>query len=159
MSGKNLSYREVLEQFPNYTSKNQYNLLENLEEFPTLERRSYRDQLVGKKKKIVQGERRPRKVFAAKKPDANSAYYALHNQSDGCSKPILENKNRVDEVEREISKISQQKAEKHFANEDSICDLFNESASSSAGNDSIKKSSKSEDQQLLINLNDEPSST
>jgi hypothetical protein len=158
MSGKNLSYKEVLEQFPNYTSKNQFNLLENLEEFPTLERRSYRDQLVGKKKKIIHSERRPRKIFTAKKPEVNSAYYALHTHPESCSKPVLDNKNRVDEVEREISKISQQKAKKQYANEDSICELFNASASSSVDSDSIKISLKSEDHQLLINLTEEPSS-
>lgn len=146
MSGKNLSYREVLEQFPTYASKNQFNILENLDEFPSLHRESYRDQLAGKKSKFVFRENRKRSISARKKPDATSQYYSLHTHATMPTAPMPENHNRVSEVEKEIAlTLHAVKPTIEFANNDSICDITNDSISSET--EITNKSSKLEEEQ------------
>lgn len=145
MSGKNLSYREVLEQFPTYTSHNQFNLLENLEDFPALHRKSYKDQLVGKRNKIVFGQNRTRRIFTPKQPEKFSNYYSLQSHSTGPSIPLPPNNNKVSEEEKLTTLASQKSARQvRFANEDSLCDSFNDSTSSTDA-DNTNLSSRQEE--------------
>lgn len=129
MNGKRMTYREVLENFPTYTSSNQYNVLENLEDFPTLHRDSYRDQLEGKKSKIVSRPQRKRLIFSRKQADANSLYYSLHTHSSGPSTSMPNNTHKVSEVEKEITKFAQaMKPQTNFANNESICEFSDTSS-------------------------------
>lgn len=156
MYGKNLAYKEVIEKYPEYASKNQFELLENLDEFPTLARSSYRDQLVGKKKKFVHGETRSRKIFSKKKPESFSRYYALHAHKESSSEPAPENKHRVNEVEREITKLSQE--EKSFANKNSVCEA-NHSTKANKDKEPLTQSTQQEEQHNMTETTTSKSSS
>lgn len=154
MSGKNLSYREVLEKFPTYASKNQFDLLVNIDEFPTLKRESYKDQLTGKNPRRFYFSNK-KQIYAKKQPDANSQYYSQFKPDtlQGKSAPFRENRHRVSEFERTSSLMSQAKAtSSKFANEDSICDFMNDSTITE--NNDTKINSMIQSEEINNKMND-----
>lgn len=130
MSGKNLSYKEVLEQFPQYCSNNQFNILENMDDFPSLNRQSYRDQLKGKRSKTVYRNEKKRQVYPKKQADVNSQHYSQFSQAFEPTTPMTENKNRVSEYEREETFLKANQNQSKFANNDSVNEIMDESTSS-----------------------------
>lgn len=78
MTGEKLSFHEVIEKYPQYTSQNEFNLLENMTDFPPLQRNTYRNQLTGKKQKLVFTNERKRKISSTKQPDKYSSHYNEH---------------------------------------------------------------------------------
>lgn len=146
MGGKNLSYREVLEQYPTLTSKNQFDLLTNINDFPVLRRDSYKNQLTGGKKRFFYLPSRKRQIYSQKKPDVNSQYYSKLTIDTTPTTPITENKHRVTEVEKMTSKITQGMATtSKFANENSICDFFDASISTEENNTKLNEQTEQED--------------
>lgn len=139
MSRNNMSFKEVLENFPIYTSKNQFDLLDNMNEFPQLHRDSYRDKLRGKKSSFVTRAPRRRRIHFSThhRQETFSNHYSSLTLNTEPTRPLRENMHRVSDVERELTRTSQaMKTQTSFANEDSICyDDMNESNQS--GNEQI----------------------
>lgn len=101
MTGEKLTFREVLENFPQYTSKNQFSIFENFDDdFPSLHRASYRNKLIeGKKKKIFVPEKKG-KISIPRQPEKFSAHYSQHKINSEPLTPLQENFHRVTEDER-----------------------------------------------------------
>lgn len=76
MTRNNVTYQEVLEAFPTYTDRNQFALLENLGDFPTLKRASYSNVVKGRKQKIVSAPNKKKSTTAPWQPEKYSSYYA-----------------------------------------------------------------------------------
>lgn len=100
MTNERLSFQEVLEKHPQYTSKNQFSLLENLNEFPALNRVSYKRQLTAGLTKTVKLPYRRIKVNAPKQAEKYSSYYSELQILTDPTTPMAENPNRVTEEEK-----------------------------------------------------------
>lgn len=120
MTGEKLSFREVIDKYPQYTSKNEFQLLENMQQFPPLQRNSYKNQLTGKNK-FVSVPVKTRQIYAKKMPEKFSNHYADHIVNTDPSNAMNFNHNKVTEVEKEITKQNQEmRTAKLVANNDSI---------------------------------------
>lgn len=107
MATKNLSYNETVEMFPQYTN-NRFNLLENIDEFPTLTRANYSRVLRvnNKKSKIITKETMtPVKVIYEDRNKWNRQRENLA-YTDDTFEPIHENPHRTSEAERFIHQVS-----------------------------------------------------
>ena len=155
MSGRNMSYREVIENFPTYTSKNQFNLLENLDEFPTLQRVSFRNQLKGRTSYIKSSVQK-RLINVKSRPDTFSKYFTDLVCNTEPTAPIKENTNRVSEVEKTKSLIDNLERNDElnnvtkFANNDSINELEMSVYSNAVSDDGMLESEDKQNNQHSI---------
>jgi hypothetical protein len=112
MASKNLSYIEAIEQFPIYTS-NSYNLLENLEDFPSLTAANYAKTLKNNKRKSFtlknnnkNDYEKPKKVREDIDININNRYYESLMIKDVTVGPIPKNPHSVSEFERFQSSLN-----------------------------------------------------
>lgn len=103
MTGEKLSFKEVIEIYPQYTSKNQFELLENLQNFPPLQRNSYRNELTGKKHNLVSLPQRRNQISARKSPEKYSNHYAENAISTEPTAALTSNQYKVTELEKAAS--------------------------------------------------------
>lgn len=75
MSTQNITASEALEKFPQWTSENEFSILENMRDFPMLSRTNYRDKLNGSAKTIKVSEKK-RKVWSKRQPERFSNHYS-----------------------------------------------------------------------------------
>ena len=66
---------EALEKYPQWTSANEFSILENIRDFPTLSRANYRDKLSGSAKTIKVNAKQ-RKVWPKRQPEKFSNHYS-----------------------------------------------------------------------------------
>jgi hypothetical protein len=116
MTGEKLSFREVIEKYPQYTSQNQFELLENLHNFPPLQRNSYKNTLLGKKQKMVLLPQRSRRFSTPNQPEKFSSHFTEHFINTEPTEALGENSNRVTEFEKIQNLVSQESSnEESFA--------------------------------------------
>lgn len=128
MTSEKLSFKEVIEQFPQFTSKNEFELLENIHEFPPLQRNSYKNQLLGKKQKLVHRPQRKKLIFTPNQPEKFSRHYTEQTTSTEPTAPMSFNQNKVTEIEREITQTNQAV---NYANNESMGGFSHDDSSSS----------------------------
>lgn len=106
MDARNLNFSEVIELYPQYTTKNSFSLLENLEEFPQLTRRNYASVLKAPQNRIrVLRPKAQRKERIQIDRNRMNRYYGDLLQTETVS-PITGNANKTTELERLMAIIS-----------------------------------------------------
>lgn len=109
MTGEKLSFKETIEKYPQYTSQNQFELLENLQEFPPLQRNTYKNTLLGKKQKLLTRPERSRAIFPRKQPEKYSSHYSQLAINTVATAAMSSNQHIVNEVEKEVTQASMEK--------------------------------------------------
>jgi hypothetical protein len=113
MTSEKLSFQEVLEKYPQFTSKNQFDLLSNLQDFPTLNRASYKQQLTGRTK-FVYANKQYRPLSLSRRPDKFSSMYAENTIRSEPTRPMGANMHKVTEIEKELTAMAAGKSEKEL---------------------------------------------
>lgn len=121
MTGEKLSFREVIEQYPQYTSKNQFELLEDLKNFPPLQRNSYRNEVSGKKQRFVFLPARKNIISPRKQPEKFSSHFTETAILTDPTTAMTFNQHRVSDLERENSQANRgPRTEVNYSNDDSV---------------------------------------
>lgn len=105
MTGERMNFKEVIEFYPQYTSKNQFNLLANLKDFPALQRQSYAKQL-RQRRQYVYLDQRKRQISTPKRPDKYSSHFTQQTIHSTNYRPIQSNPHRVTEFEKMMSELA-----------------------------------------------------
>jgi hypothetical protein len=113
MTSEKLSFQEVLEKYPQYTNKNQFDLLSNMQDFPTLNRVSYKQQLTGRTK-FVYANKSYRPISLPRGPEKFSSFYAENSVQSQPTRPMGNNMHKVSEIEKQLTALAAGKSEREL---------------------------------------------
>jgi hypothetical protein len=152
MTSEKLTFRETVENYPQYTSKNQFDLLANMSEFPQLQRNSYRNELMGKKTKVFYAPKRSGKLSSQNFPEKFSQYYAELNSQNVLSEAVTINKHKVTEVEKDRTKIAQEKQDSQHNSDSTLQIIIHEKTTTQSEENNNINSMKTSP--MLIDINE-----